>query len=256
VQAQTEKNIEILVVDDRSTDDTEQIVKQSGENIRYITNKHAHCPAGARNQGAEEASGEYLAFLDSDDEWAPRHLEDSLYFLDKHCLNASYALWHRLRGSLWEGYPQEWLDIFVNDLGLKVDDGAILLGSRIAEYVISKPFWCFHTDTLVAKRDAVLKCGAFDERFFSAEDLEFSFRLLLGNQACLIKDYHASYYEGDDNIVALRKEDPEKTRIHNANMVMAFKQIEKEMESSSSIVDKVKCRDQIAKKIAKYEILR
>lgn len=252
VLSQTNKDFEIIVVDDRSKDETKQLV-QSFADVKYVVNQHKRGPAGARNQGIEVASGEYVAFLDSDDEWLPEHLESSLMYLESYKLDASYALWYRMRGTIWEKYPSEWLDIVVSDLNLTVNNKAILLGERIAEYTVSKPFWCFHIDTLVVKRDVLLKCQ-FKEHFSSAEDLEFVFRLLLTASACLINEYHAYYYEGDDNIVALRKYDAAKVRIHNANMVRAFKEIESLIESLP-FVDKTKCQEQLNWKIEQYEIL-
>jgi len=255
ILSQTERPDEIIVVDDRSTDGTEQLVTGSFRDVRYMLNEHAAGPAGARNQGIERATGDYIAFLDSDDEWFPRHLESSLRCLKKHNLGASYALWYRLRGASWEKYSEEWLGFMMQDLGLKSDDGVIVLGDKIAEYMVAKPFWCFHTDTLVARRDALLACGTFKENFHSAEDLEFSFRLLLKTPACLIKEYHAYYYEGDDNIVALRRDDHAKLRAHHIEMVKAFGEIGRLVETSPFIEDKGRCRDQLSRKIAKYEVL-
>jgi glycosyltransferase involved in cell wall biosynthesis len=246
---------ELIVVDDRSTDDTHLLVRNYGE-VKYVANGHRQGPAGARNQGIEVSSGEYIAFIDSDDEWLPNHIEDTLYCLEEYRQDACYTLWYRQRGSSWEGYPSEWLDIVVKDLNLEVKGTTIMLGSRIAEYTVSKPFWCFHTDTLVARRSALVGCGMFNEEFNSAEDLEFSFRLLLKSPTCLINDYHAYYYEGDDNIVALRTEDPFKLKLHYGETVRALGRIKALVESSPLIVDKAGCREQLNKKIAEYEVLR
>lgn len=255
VLLQSCKDTEIIVVDDRSTDNTRQMLS-AYEGVLYVHNGHCRGPAGARNQGIEAASGEYVAFLDSDDEWSLGHLEESLTYLEKHRLDASYALWYRQRGYSWEGYPPEWLGFLVKELLLEVDGPAILLGDRIAEYMVSKPFWCFHLDTLVARRSAVQRVGMFDEGFHSAEDMEFSFRLLMGATACLINSYHARYYEGDDNMVALRTADPVKLKRHCANMVMAFRKIEGLVEAFLPGADKAKCHEQIERKIREYEILR
>ncbi|HME54290.1 MAG TPA: glycosyltransferase family A protein [Candidatus Lokiarchaeia archaeon] len=73
---QTYSNLEILVIDDGSTDDTERIVKSiKDERIRYYKIVHKGFPAPARNRGITEAHGEYIAMLDSDDLWVPRKLE-------------------------------------------------------------------------------------------------------------------------------------------------------------------------------------
>lgn len=250
VLSQTERGLEVIVVDDHSTDGTKELVKQLG--VKYVLNKHSRGPAGARNQGLEKASGKYVAFLDSDDTWFSWHLEESLSCMKTAHLDACYALWYRERGSVWEHYPKEWLEILKKDLNLQQLGSVILLGNAIAEYMVAKPFWCFHIDTLVAKKRALLDCGMFDESFRSAEDLELSFRLLLGTPTGLINKCHARYYEGDDNIVAMRNESPAKKRRFNRNMVKAFKKIRRLIEESPSILDKALCREQLAKKIKNY----
>lgn len=78
VRAQTFRDFEIIVVDDGSTDDSAS--KVSGDDVRLI--RHANAgPGAARNRGVSEARGDYLAFLDADDEWLPGYLEESVRLL-------------------------------------------------------------------------------------------------------------------------------------------------------------------------------
>lgn len=65
---------EIIVVDDGSTDKTEEIVKKQPGNIRFIKQKHTGMPAFGRNRGVNAAIGEYIAFLDQDDWWPKNKL--------------------------------------------------------------------------------------------------------------------------------------------------------------------------------------
>ena len=75
VLAQTRPAEELLVVDDGSTDDTEAVIRTNyGDKVRYIRQENAGT-AAARNRGAREARGQWLSFLDHDDEWLPRRLE-------------------------------------------------------------------------------------------------------------------------------------------------------------------------------------
>lgn len=85
VLAQTYQNFEILVVDDNPPDSewrksTQELMKEYEENpkIRYIRNARNLGGAGARNEGIKEAKGEYIAFLDDDDEYLPQKLEKQL----------------------------------------------------------------------------------------------------------------------------------------------------------------------------------
>jgi glycosyltransferase involved in cell wall biosynthesis len=254
VDNQSLRPSEVIVVDDGSADHTEAVVR-AYPGVRYVRNRRTSGPAGARNTGIDEASGDCIAFLDSDDTWYERHLEGSVRHIEKHGLHSCYSLWSRIRGDSTEYYPDEWLDILINDLQLSVDGILILLGTHIAEYMILKPFWCFHIDTLVAKRSALVNCGMFDESLSTSEDMELSFRLLLGGPSGLQRCASAVYREGQDNLVALSRRDFVNEYIHRQNTAMAFRKIARIMELSDKIEDKAVCRALLGRKIAENEIL-
>lgn len=82
---QTYKNLEVIVVDDASIDDTEHVVRSIKDSrlkyIRLNENSHGTKP---RNIGIRAATGEYIAFLDSDDTWLPNKIERQLAFMKKN----------------------------------------------------------------------------------------------------------------------------------------------------------------------------
>ncbi len=79
VLGQTCQDWELIVVDDGSADGTEQAVRGISDNrIKYIRHDRKHGGGAARNTGIRCARGEYVAFLDSDDEWLPEKLQKEL----------------------------------------------------------------------------------------------------------------------------------------------------------------------------------
>ena len=79
---QTYKDFEIIVVDDGSTDNTKQKLELFKSKIKLIEQKNSE-RAIARNNGVKNSSGEYIAFLDSDDLWIKNKLENQVNFLDE-----------------------------------------------------------------------------------------------------------------------------------------------------------------------------
>ncbi|MDH4227405.1 MAG: glycosyltransferase [Deltaproteobacteria bacterium] len=78
VLAQTYVNLEVIIVDDGSTDNTGEVVTALGDSrIRYIKKPNGGV-SSARNRGIEEATGEFIAFLDSDDMWRPTKVEKQI----------------------------------------------------------------------------------------------------------------------------------------------------------------------------------
>lgn len=85
VYAQTLLPSEVIVVDDGSTDSTEEVVRPYVEKHGLVYLKKPNGGASsARNMGLDFCSGDYVAFLDSDDEWLPRHLEKMTDFLSRY----------------------------------------------------------------------------------------------------------------------------------------------------------------------------
>jgi glycosyltransferase involved in cell wall biosynthesis len=92
VQNQTYKDLEILVCDDGSNDNTKEIIKElqkKDQRIKWISGIHSGKPATPRNRGIRKIQGEWIAFLDSDDEWLPKKLEKQLRIMKKTNLKAS-----------------------------------------------------------------------------------------------------------------------------------------------------------------------
>lgn len=90
---QTYTNWELIIVDDCSTDNTDDVVSPylSDERICYIKNEKNSGAAVARNRALREAKGKWIAFLDSDDLWLPEKLERQLNFMNENGYSFTYT---------------------------------------------------------------------------------------------------------------------------------------------------------------------
>lgn len=93
VLAQTYTNWELIIIDDCSTDNTDEIVKPflTDKRIKYLKNKQNSGAAITRNRALREAKGKWIAFLDSDDLWVPQKLEKQLSFMAQNNYDFTYT---------------------------------------------------------------------------------------------------------------------------------------------------------------------
>ncbi len=87
---QTIADLEVLVCDDGSTDNTKHVVQgiiQKDKRVKWLPGKHAGRPAPARNRGIKEAKGDWIAFLDDDDTWLVDKLEKQIEYAEKNDLS-------------------------------------------------------------------------------------------------------------------------------------------------------------------------
>ena len=93
VLAQSYKDWELIIVDDCSPDNTDEIVKPylSDERIKYLKNEKNSGAAVSRNRALREAKGKWIAFLDSDDLWMPDKLKKQVGFMEKNGYHFSYT---------------------------------------------------------------------------------------------------------------------------------------------------------------------
>lgn len=92
VLEQTYTNLELLIVDDCSTDNTDEVVASfRDKRIRYLKNKENSGAAVSRNRALRAAKGRWIAFLDSDDLWKPQKLEKQIRFMEEKGYHFSYT---------------------------------------------------------------------------------------------------------------------------------------------------------------------
>lgn len=94
---QTYKKWELIIVDDCSTDNTDEVLALfDDERIKYFKNEKNSGAALTRNKALREAQGEWIAFLDSDDLWKPQKLEHQLEFMKKNNVFFSYHEYEKI----------------------------------------------------------------------------------------------------------------------------------------------------------------
>lgn len=92
IQNQTYENWELIIVDDCSTDDTDEVVKRiTDKRIKYMKNEKNSGAAVSRNRALREAKGRWIAFLDSDDLWLPEKLEKQIKFMEDNNYKFSFT---------------------------------------------------------------------------------------------------------------------------------------------------------------------
>lgn len=92
VLAQTYTEWELIIVDDCSTDNTDEVVaKYTDSRIRYLKNEKNSGAAVSRNRALREAKGRWIAFLDSDDLWTAEKLEKQIRFMEENKYSYSYT---------------------------------------------------------------------------------------------------------------------------------------------------------------------
>lgn len=183
IQNQTYANLEIIIVDDNSSDDTEKSVKallSSDDRIRYIRIQKNESKGGnyARNKGIENSRGEYIAFLDDDDVWYPNKIKKQL-----ECLKGNSEL-----GAVSCEMR------FVYDFGDKqfFDFSNTKLDERPLGFFVNS--WLNTTSTIMARKDVLIDVGMFDLLMPALQECELSYRICLKYKVEILKEILVDYY--------------------------------------------------------------
>ncbi len=169
VLGQTFKDLEIIIVDDGSTDNTKQVLKNYASRIQYIFQEKKG-RAEARNQGMMAAKGEYITFLDDDDIWWPNKLQKQIIFLDAH---PHIGLVH----TFTEVVDEEGR-LLEKETGsrLKLYKKAMRIGYT---YEGMSQLCVMFISTVMVRKECLGKVGLFDSRTESFEDWDFYLRFAL-----------------------------------------------------------------------------
>lgn len=180
VLSQTYRDIELIIVDDGSKDDTESVIRGvADDRVRYVRQDNRGACA-ARNHGIRLAKGEYIAFQDSDDRWYKEKLEKQLRFLEE-------------KGA----------DVVFCRMMLKCGNYAVPVPRHLKEGPIgyNDSLMGIGTQSLFMKAD-VAKQISFDESFPRLQDLEWMLRANEKFKVYFMDEILVDYYVGEDSISA------------------------------------------------------
>jgi glycosyltransferase involved in cell wall biosynthesis len=170
VLAQSAPVFELIVIDDRSTDGTDEHLKRLGKAIRFERIEHSG-PAAARNRGVALAGAPLIAFLDSDDLWAPTKLERQIAFMRENpgcAISQTDEIWSRN--------------------GRRVNPGA-RHRKRAGDIFIDSLRTCLISmSATIMRADLFRSLGGFDEIMTAAEDYDLWLRILVDREAGLLDE--------------------------------------------------------------------
>ena len=202
VLVQSYSNIEVIVVDDGSTDNTRELIQDlyaEDQRLIYLAQENTGV-AGARNAGFAVAQGDFVALLDSDDMWMPwklelqiaclqRYPEVGMVWTDMEAVNAHGNVFEpRYIRKMYSGYENFAIDElfsiqhklrdvapFKPELRAKIGEESFYTGYIFSHMVMGS---LVHTSTVVLRRERLTKVGGFNEDLkYSGEDFDFHLRV-------------------------------------------------------------------------------
>lgn len=186
IQAQTFSNFEIIVINDGSTDGTVSMVNAIADpRIKVFSYENGGLPV-ARNRGMTRATGDFISFIDADDQWTPDKLELQLQALQNHPE---------------AGVAYSWT-AFVNEAGhfLYAQELETFTG-YIYPQLLLRNFICSGSNIL-ARRQVIEAAGEFDATLKSAEDWDYYLRLASHSPFVLVPKCQILYLRSSQSMTA------------------------------------------------------
>lgn len=183
---QTYRNFELIIVDDGSKDDTDEVISRFRDpRLIFLQHKSNLGGAAARNTGINKSQGEYIAFLDSDDLWLEEKLEKQIELIGKapHHIGVVYTGMLRFEGNQIKYYPPP---------EVKVID------HNIHHQLLKKNF--IGTPATLVRRECFQSVGMFDERLPRLQEWELWIRVSAEYDFLFIDQPLVKTYQVDNSI--------------------------------------------------------
>lgn len=217
VLKQTYQDFEIVIVNDGSTDHSvEEVAKVTDPRIRLIHQSNAGVSA-ARNRGIEEAKGEYIAFLDADDEWKSDYLKIQYKLTQKYPECSIFACNYEFKDVQGKVTPT-----IIRKLPFNGEDGILSNYFKVA-CCSHPPLW---TSAVMVKKNAIQSIGDFPVNVKSGEDLLTWAKLAVNGKIAFSKQILAVYHirnEANRSLSDLRKTAPLDLRSTNDKVGLELK---------------------------------
>lgn len=176
VLKQTYPYVELIVVDDGSTDNTKAILRSFGDRVRLLEQKSLGA-GPARNAGIKCSKGEFIAFLDSDDYWSPECLEKLHSALVNSKAALAYCGWQNIGLEGPAGRPYIPPDYELHD--------------KLRIFLRSASPWPIHA--ALTRRNIMEEVGGFDEQWPSCEDYDLWLRIVVTRPVLLVEEVLSFY---------------------------------------------------------------
>ena len=194
---QTTPAKEVIVVDDGSTDDTLSELPRTYPEAIWLTQDNLGV-SRARNHGIQEARGEWIAFLDSDDTWHPQKLERQIDFLKK---NPSLSICHT---------DEEWIRN-----AQKVKTPTYLDKTNHQLFIRSLNRCIICPSSVILNRSIFETTGYFDENLPVCEDYDLWLRILVENEIGYLSEVLVSKYGGHEDQLSRKHWGMDRFRVHS-----------------------------------------
>jgi glycosyltransferase involved in cell wall biosynthesis len=186
VQQQTFSDIEIIVINDGSTDSTLELLKSiQDERLKIFSYENGGLPV-ARNRGISHATGEFIAFLDADDMWTPDKLELQLAALQQHPEAGVAYSWTYFK------YDEEEYSY--------ADESSFFEGDVYADLLVRN--FLHNGSNPLIRRQAIESVGFFDPTLKSCEDWEFYLRLAVNWDFVLVRKAQIIYRQSSSSMTS------------------------------------------------------